>query len=124
MRVVNYVITEKNMKKAITKLSIFLLLFSIIFRLTCGIFIIQPIGAIPKGATIVYWRLNLNLPFIASVDSILEKSGQDISLFGRMMVFTTITEPIVKNKIINLAYSEKLYLISTKGKKYIQPSQH
>lgn len=49
--------------------------FLIFFRVFCGIFIIQPIGAIPEGATIVYWRSGLNVPFIASADGLLVKSG-------------------------------------------------
>lgn len=89
--------------------------------MTCGIFVIQPIGALPEGKTIVYWRLNLpNLPFIGSADGILEEQGQGVSLMGRAMLLGGIIEPIKEHQIFSFGYSEQLYLISTGGKKFIQ----
>ena len=91
---------------------------AILFRLFCGIFVIQPIGAIPKGVTIVYWRNGLNLPFIASADGLLNDTDNGVSILGRGLIHAKLSEPILKREIFRLSYSETLYLWSTGGKKY------
>tara|TARA_R110000868_G_scaffold115252_2_gene307895 strand:- start:574 stop:900 length:327 start_codon:yes stop_codon:yes gene_type:complete len=106
------------MKKAIIIISITIVVFAIIFRTFCGIFVIQPIGAIPEGTTIIYWRTGLNIPFIASADGILEETGAGVSLLGRVMVIAKLAEPINEKEIIRFGYSETLYLYSTGGKSY------
>jgi len=90
----------------------------IIFRIFCGIFVIQPIGAIPEGTTIIYWRSGIDLPFIASADGLLEQSGQGVSIFGRMSMLSKYAIPVKEKEIFRFGYSEKLYLISTNGKQY------
>jgi hypothetical protein len=87
-------------------------------RLFLGIFVIQPIGAIPDGATIIYWRSGLNLPFVASADGLLEESGAGVSLLGRGVFLAKLAEPIKEREICRLGYSETLYLWSTDGKQY------
>ncbi|SMD02235.1 hypothetical protein SAMN02746065_1221 [Desulfocicer vacuolatum DSM 3385] len=64
-----------------------LLLSAIMFRIICGIFVVQPMGAIPEGVSIVYFRFGLNMPFIASADGILDEFGAGVSLLGRGLVF-------------------------------------
>ena len=96
----------------------FIIILLVLFRIFCGIFVIQPIGAVPNGITIVYWRFGLNIPFISSVDGLLEESGTGVSLLGRGIMFAGITKPIMERKIIKLKYSETLYLWSTGGKYY------
>jgi len=91
---------------------------ALFFRLFCGIFVIQPIGAIPDGATIVYWRSGLNIPFVASADGLLEDSGAGVSLLGRGLILAELAEPIKEREIFRFGYSETLYLWSTGGKKY------
>lgn len=88
------------------------------FRLFCGIFVIQPIGAIPEGATIVYWRHGLNLPFVASADGVLDKSGSGVSLLGRGMMLAALAPVVKEREIFRVGYIEALYLWSTGGKKY------
>ena len=90
----------------------------LLFRFTCGIFVIQPIGAVPEGASIVYWRLGLNIPFLASADGLLEESGAGVSLFGRGILLAEFAEPITEREILRFGYSETLYLWSTGGKTY------
>lgn len=90
----------------------------IFFRIFCGIFVIQPIGAIPDGATIIYWRYNLGLPFISSADGLLDKTGAGVSLMGRAIYIGQLSKPILENKIVKFGYSETLYLWSTGGKKF------
>jgi hypothetical protein len=90
-----------------------------LLRLSCGIFVIQPIGAIPDGVTIVYWRIGLpNLPFIASADGLLDNTGVGVSLLGRGIMLATFAETITERSIIRFGYSETLYLWSTDGKKF------
>jgi len=87
-------------------------------RLFLGVFVIQPIGAIPEGATIVYWRSGLNMPFVASADGLLEESGGGVSLLGRGLLLAKLAEPIKEREIFRVGYSETLYLWSTDGKEY------
>ena len=106
------------MKKTIIIISICLVVLALFFRFFCGIFVIQPIGAIPDGATIVYWRYGLNMPFIASADGILEESGNGVSLLGRGILLGTLA-PIIKDReITRFGYSEQFYLWSKGGKEY------
>lgn len=91
---------------------------TLFFRLFCGIFVIQPIGAIPDGVTIVYWRSGLNIPFVASADGLLDASDAGVSLLGRGLILAKLAEPIMEREIFRFSYSETLYLWSTGGKKY------
>jgi len=105
-------------KRIIITLACSLFSLALFFRLFCGIFVIQPIGAIPEGVTIVYWRSGLNIPFIASADGLLDDSGAGVSLLGRGLLLAKLAEPITDREIFRLGYSETLYLWSTGGKKY------
>jgi len=87
-------------------------------RLCLGFFVIQPIGLIPKGTTIVYWRLGTNYDFVESADGIVKKTGLGLSLWTRAIALGTIAEPIMKRELFRMAYSEFLYLTSTNGEAY------
>jgi len=106
------------MKKKLIIISVSILAIVLFFRIFCGIFVIQPIGAIPEGTTIIYWRTGLNLPFIASADGLLDKSGAGVSLLGRGMMLAKVAEPLKENEIFRIGYSETIYLWSTGGKKF------
>ena len=95
-----------------------LIILVVLFRIFCGIFVIQPIGAIPEGITIVYWRIDLNIPFVSSADGLLEESGSGVSLLGRSIMLAGITKPVLDREIFRFGYSETLYLWSTGGKIY------
>jgi hypothetical protein len=105
-------------KKSFLVVLAILVAVSIFFRAFCGIFVIQPIGAVPEGATIIYWRNELNLPFIASADGILVESGAGVSLLGRGLALATLGKPVLENEILRLPYSRTLYLWSTGGKEF------
>lgn len=90
----------------------------VVFWLTCGIFVIQPIGAIPDGVTIVYWRIGTKMPFVSSADGLLEESGSGVSLLGRGAVLAGVAEPITERELFRFGYSRTLYLWSTGGKEY------
>lgn len=92
------------------------------FYFCCGLFVIQPIGAIPDGTTIVFWRVGTKLPFITSADGLLDDSGPDsgpgVSLLGRALVLAKMGDDLKDRKILTLPYSKTLYLWSTGGKDY------
>lgn len=92
--------------------------FSFVFYFTTGFFVIQPIGAIPKGATVWYWRYDTKLPFISSADGLLVDKQGGVSLLGRVVALGALAEPIKQRKIASLPYSETLYLVSTGGRQF------
>ena len=106
------------MSKKMQYYFLFFVTVFIFFRVFCGIFVIQPIGAIPNGATIIYWRYNIGLPFISSADGLLDKTESGVTLFGRAIFIGQLSKPILENKIFQFGYSETLYLWSTDGKKF------
>ena len=79
------------------------------------VFVIQPIGAIPEGRTLIISRLN-NTNFIDSADAMCEREMGGVSLMCRVMVMGAVA----KNGTIyaRLPYSSALYGISTGGKSY------
>jgi hypothetical protein len=90
----------------------------LLFRLCCGIFILPPIGAVTEGATVIYWRTNLNLPFVSSLDSLADTDGEGVSVIRRLVVIATVGALVGDRKIARLDYSHYLYLYSTNGKTY------
>lgn len=95
-----------------------LVMFGFFFYFTTGFFVIQPIGALPEGATVWYWRFDTKLPFISSADGLLVEMQGSVSLLGRGVALGALAEPIVQRKIASLPYSRTLYLISTGGREF------
>ena len=79
------------------------------------IFVIQPIGAIPEGKTLVISRLN-KTNFVDSADGMCQRIQGGVSLLCRGMVMGAVA----KNATVylRLPYSETLYQMSTDGKTY------
>lgn len=82
-----------------------------------SIFVIQPIGALPEGKTLIISRMT-NTKFIDSADAICERTQGGVSLFCRIGAMGGT----LKNAKIymRLPYMEWLYLASTGGKTYGQ----
>ena len=78
-------------------------------------FVIQPIGAVPNGRTLVVLRTG-KLKFIDSADGLCARESNGVSLLCRMAVLGTVAQNCTV--IARLPYSETLYLISTNGSKY------
>ncbi|HXX33289.1 MAG TPA: hypothetical protein VEM15_02330 [Thermodesulfobacteriota bacterium] len=91
---------------------------SLLFYFTTGFFVIQPIRALPQGATVWYWRYDTGLPFISSADGVLVDNQTDVSLLNRGLVLAVLVEPVTQLKIAFLPYSKTLYLISTGGREF------
>jgi hypothetical protein len=80
-------------------------------------FVIQPIGAVPEGRTLVIWRTG-NLKFIDSADGLCARESSGVSLLCRMAILGAVAKN--STVIARLPYSETLYRISTDGKEYEQ----
>lgn len=90
-----------------------ILLFTLFYAL-CGVYSIQPIGAIPDGATVIVWRVS-GEPFFNSPDALcLERTG-GVSLMCRLMA--TGQAPTGRI-IVRLPYQEWAYSKSTGGKSF------
>lgn len=79
------------------------------------IFVIQPIGAVPEGRTIVMRRAG-NLQFIDSADAVCERETGSVTLLCRGAIMGSIASS--DRILVRLPYSEALYSISTAGKRY------
>lgn len=101
-------------KKTAGIVLISLLFFSLFFRICCGLFVIQPMGVLPGGITLVYWRSGTNIPFIASADRILMDSGKVISTHGNGEVLVALKPMLQSKTFMKLNYSERLFLWSLK----------
>ncbi len=101
--------------KSATAVAIGLALLTLLAYTQLTIFIVQPIGALPEGKTLVMLRLN-RTEFIDSADAMCERLQNGVSLLCRGMAMGAVA----KNATIlmRLPYSEALYNISTGGKSY------
>jgi hypothetical protein len=103
------------MKKAILSLTSIVLFIIVLFIASrvVSIFVIQPIGAIPKGATLIVLR-GQKMNFIDSADAVCARTMGGVSLLCRGMALAAIKD----NHLFTLPYSETLYLWSTDGARY------
>lgn len=102
------------MKKAVFG-AIFLILVSVIISQFVSIFVVQPIGAVPEGRTLIISRLT-NMNFIDSADAMCQRADGGVSLICRMAAMGAVLNKA--NVIARLPYSEQLYLFSTGGLTY------
>ena len=79
------------------------------------IFVIQPIGAVPEGRTLIILRLN-DGKFIDSADAMCVRRQESVNLLCRAVVLGAVGENATI--LVRLPYSETLYLKSTGGKSY------
>lgn len=79
------------------------------------LFVVQPIGAVPEGRTLLITRLG-KLNFIDSADGICARMQGGVSLLCRGVVMGKVAEEATI--IARLPYSETLYLLSTNGTTY------
>ena len=83
-----------------------------------GIFVVQPIGAIPDGRTVIVWRRSAVLNFVDSADGICLRKLDGVSLMCRLGALAGVVNnnPI----LLRLPYSETLYLASTGGRSFVR----
>ncbi len=100
-------------KKLIILISTVIILIVTYSQIT--LFVVQPIGAVPNGKTLVILRLN-KTNFIDSADAMCVRETGSLNLICRGMMMSAV---INKSKILlKLPYSKFLYEISTGGKEY------
>ncbi|MDY0402287.1 hypothetical protein [Sulfurovum sp.] len=100
-------------KKLIILISTVIILIVTYSQIT--LFVVQPIGAVPTGKTLVILRLN-KTNFIDSADAMCVRETGSLNLMCRGMMMSAV---INKSKILmKLPYSKFLYEISTGGKEY------
>ena len=100
-------------KKLIILISIVIILIVAYSQIT--LFVVQPIGAVPTGKTLVILRLN-KTNFIDSADAMCVRETGSLNLMCRGMMMSAVVN---KSKILmKLPYSKFLYEISTGGKEY------
>jgi predicted Zn finger-like uncharacterized protein len=105
----------KNSKRTLMICSLIFLSACIFFYTQFTIFVIQPIGALPEGRTLLIPRLK-NFQFIDSADAMCARSESGVSLLCRGILLGAVAK---NSKIYaRFPYSEWLYLISTNGHTY------
>jgi hypothetical protein len=88
--------------------------FSLLFYIFCGFYTVQPIGALPEGATAIVWR-DSGEPFFNSADALcLERMGS-VSLMCRGMA---MVQGPTDRIIVRLPYMHFAYTMSTGGKEF------
>lgn len=97
---------------------IFVVFISILLVLVASqitVFVVQPIGAIPDGRTLILERTSAT-KMIDSADAMCERLQGSVNLLCRGMI---LGEVVQNTKIYaRLPYSEWLYLLSTGGVTY------
>lgn len=78
-------------------------------------FVIQPMGMLPEGKTLVILRLN-STEFVDSADAICERRTGGVSLLCRGFTLAGVARN--STILLRLPYSQWLYEISTGGKIY------
>lgn len=80
------------------------------------IFVVQPIGALPEGRTVILWRKSPALNFVDSADAVCDRLNHGVSLLCRGIAIAGVVNnnPI----LLRLPYSRSLYLISTNGQEW------
>lgn len=113
--------SDKAPPKKKNRMLLFLLILGLIVLIytQITIFVIQPLGMLPEGKTVVILRLGgdkFSTKFIDSADAICERIQGGVNLLCRMGVLGGIGENATI--IMRLPYSQTLYEISTGGKVY------
>ena len=106
------------MRRRVLGCAVFLAVLLVVAPLTLGIFVVQPIGSVPEGTTILYWRAGLDLPFVVSPDGFSYEATGSVSLLSRGIVMARLVDLLDGRKIVALPYSHSLYLISTDGMEF------
>ena len=89
-------------------------IFALLFYVFCGLYSVQPIGALPDGATAIVWR-GTGEPFFNSPDALcLERMGH-VSLLCRGMAMSQAPADRI---ILRLPYQAWAYSASTGGKHF------
>jgi hypothetical protein len=95
--------------------AVVLLIVGLIIYFNVTIFVVQPIGAVPEGKTLVIARRGA-LQFVDSADAICARTQGGVSLLCRGLALAEVSKS--STIFLRLPYSELLYVYSTGGKTY------
>jgi hypothetical protein len=109
-------VTQPTKRRAWVLLIVLALLFGFIFT-QMRIYSLQPIGALPEGATVLAWH-GEGSSFFDSADGLCLKRMGEVSLLCRMAAFQQA--PQEGEVILRLPYQHWAYLLSTGGKEFEQ----
>jgi hypothetical protein len=101
-------------RRLILWILLFILLAFVGYTQLC-FFVVQPLGAIPEGRTLILRRTE-KLEFVDSADAMCERETGQVTLLCRGAVLGAIGEN--GQVLARLPYSKFLYSISTGGKEY------
>ena len=107
------VITGKQ-RKIVATLVAALIVSMAYFYIKCGFYSIQPIGAIPEGATAVVWRAD-DEPFFNSADALCIERMGGVSLLCRGFAMGQAPTDRI---LFRLPYQHWAYLQSTDGREF------
>jgi hypothetical protein len=92
-------------------------LLATLFWWRFSIFVVQPIGAVPEGRTLVINRLNRDaVRFVDSADGICHREMGGVSLLCRGVVMAGVLDEATI--VMRLPYMDWLYKVSTGGRAY------
>lgn len=86
----------------------------VLFYWFCGLYSIQPIGALPEGKTLIVWREG-DEPFFNSPDSTCLRRVGHVSLMCRAMA---MGEGPRDRIVLRLPYQSWAYSLSTDGQEF------
>jgi len=98
-----------------TKTKWFLISFAVIAIICVAIctqitiFVIEPIGAVPKGRTIIMKRLE-HFEFLDNAGAVCERENGGVSVWCRIQTLSKVADS--ENTFLKLPYSEILYHLS------------
>jgi hypothetical protein len=104
-------VPKARRRRSLVALLLFVV-FCLIVYTQLTLFVVQPIGAVPEGATLVIARLQ-GLHFIDSADAFCERESGGVNLLCRAAVLGKVAEE--SRVIVRLPYSQTLYVWSTGG---------
>jgi hypothetical protein len=106
----------KKRTKIVASILLIAVIAIIILITQTGFFVYEPIGDLPEGGTVWYWRNGLDMDFISSADGMLIKEGMVVSFLSRPFMLIKALEEIDGRDIVNFPYSDYLFRFSTREK--------
>jgi len=101
----------KRRKKISLIVAVLVILIIAVFLLKTGFYSIQPIGAIPEGATWLVWRVS-GEPFFNSADATSLRRTGSVSLMSRGLALAEAPKDRI---ILRLPFWKFAYMRSTGG---------
>ncbi len=106
--------TPRKTKKIVFGLGVLVAAIAGTFFLKCGFYSIQPIGALPEGATVIVWRRDAE-PFFNSPDALCIEVMGGVSLLCRGAAMARAPKDRI---LLRLPYQRWAYLESTGDREF------